>query len=436
MYKWFFRLAIGFLSTVLLIAAFGYGIAVQRYKLPPYGQLAEIQAAIKSVKNAVTGEKEWYYRPATNEEDKIVLDNRPEPREPELNLVTSISAGNQLSIRIIDMSGVAVHEWLIDWFELMPDDSYLPEPERPKGRPGTLIHGAVLMPDGDVVFNFETKALIRLDKDGRVVWRQPHFTHHSLEIDPDGFLWAPLKRRHAKASDPRFPDFKPAYDEAVVARINPDDGRIVEEISLYEILIENNLRSLLYLPRGDPSNRPTGDIVHLNDVEVFYGSDEPGIFQPGDVMVSMRNISTILVFDPVTRIIRHHWIGSGFINQHDPDFIDSNRISIFDNNPIGGYSDTQQSRILIADARGGVPEVWYAGTESGSKPFFTDRMGKHQRLKNGHVLVTDTAGGRGFELDQNGTIIWEYFNQTGNRRLGAIWEIQRLPDQLASTFMQ
>jgi hypothetical protein len=434
MYSWLFRFAATFLILALLLAIFGYGIAVQRFKLPPYKQLTEIETAIRSIKNTVSGKKEWYFRPATDKQTNIVEDNRPEPHQPGLNLVTAIITDNRLSISIIDMSGNTVHQWLVDWFELVPDDSYLLESERPKDHPGTQIHGTVVMPNGDVIFNFEKKALIRLAPDGSVVWRQQHLTHHSLEIGPDGYLWAPLKLIHPAQPDPRFIDLKPSYEEELIARIDPDTGEILEQFSLYEILIENDLRSLLYLGRGDPLNRPTGDLVHLNDVEVFHGSATPGLFKRGDIMVSMRNISTILVFDPVTREVRYRLTADNFINQHDPDFIDSNHISIFDNNPIGNYTGKQQSRILLADAREGSPKILYAGTESDSKPFFTDRMGKHQWLDNGHILITDTAGGRSIEIDKNGTIVWEYLNLVDGNMLGSVWQVDRLPKWSSEIF--
>ena len=125
------------------------------------------------------------------------------------------------------------------------------------------------------------------------------------------------------------------------------------------------------------------------------------------------------------------------INQHDPDFIDSNRISIFDNNPIGNYRSKQQSRILLADARTSeAPTVLYAGTESNSKPFYTDRMGKHQWLENDHILITDSAGGRGIEVDQNGTIVWEYLNLINGNKLGSVWQIDRLPEWSEDIFQQ
>ena len=434
MYKWALRIAMGFLALVFIIGVFGYGIAVQRFKLPPYSQLTELEAAVKSVERTVTGEKPWYEQSNALDRKQMVEDLRPEPRQPALNLITSAIAGRQLSVRVVDMAGDTLHEWLIDWFDLMPDDSYLREEDRPKNHPGGLVHGTLLMPDGGIVFNFEEKALIRLDREGNVIWRQPHLTHHSLEFGPDGYLWAPLKRQHLVEEDARFPDLKPEYDEAIIARIDPQDGSIVEQISIYEILLENELQSLLYMSRGNPNNRPTGDIVHLNDVEIFFGSDEPGVFQPGDIMVSMRDVSAVVIFDPVTRKVRHHWVGLGFIYQHDPDFIDSNRISIFDNNPVGGYTGKQQSRIVIADARGGVPEIWYAGTDTGSNPFFTGIMGKHQWLENGHLVVTSTAEGRGFELDAGGNIVWEYYNLIGDGQTGAVYQVDRLPEWAASLF--
>ena len=51
----------------------------------------------------------------------------------------------------------------------------------------------------------------------------------------------------------------------------------------------------------------------------------------GAFLVSMRDISTVLVFDPTTKKIK--WAIEGrTLRQHDPDFIGGGWISVFDNN--------------------------------------------------------------------------------------------------------
>ena len=47
-------------------------------------------------------------------------------------------------------------------------------------------------------------------------------------------------------------------------------------------------------------------------------------------MISLRNVSTVLVFDPDDLKIRYSITGR-FVRQHDPDFVDNNTISVFDN---------------------------------------------------------------------------------------------------------
>src|SRR5207247_1345506 len=121
--------------------------------------------------------------------------------------------------------------------------------------------------------------------------------------------------------------------EFTVVEVSPD-GRLLSERSVFDVLLANGLRGLLHMASGNnPSTMVSGDTLHLNDVETFPSSMSPGIFQPGDVMISLRNISAIVVFDPHTLRIRFMTIGRT-LRQHDPDFVDGNTISVFDNNDL------------------------------------------------------------------------------------------------------
>ena len=59
-------------------------------------------------------------------------------------------------------------------------------------------------------------------------------------------------------------------------------------------------------------------------------------------MVSLRNIHAVMVFDPDTLNIKYLSIGK-VVRQHDPDFIDGNRISIFDNNNVAPESQGRKA---------------------------------------------------------------------------------------------
>jgi len=53
-------------------------------------------------------------------------------------------------------------------------------------------------------------------------------------------------------------------------------------------------------------------------------------------------------------------------------------------------------------------------------------MGKHQWLPNGNMLITESMAGRAFEIDNKGTMLWEYFNLVEPHLLGLLTEAQRL----------
>ena len=114
-----------------------------------------------------------------------------------------------------------------------------------------------------------------------------------------------------------------------------------------------------------------------------------------------------------------------FVRQHDPDFIDGNTISVFDNNNMAPKDYGHQSRILIKSFEEGEYHAYYSGDEQ--QPFYTDIMGKHEWLPNGNLLITESAKGRAFEVDQQGEIVWEYVNLVGDGKVGLVEEVHRLP---------
>lgn len=346
-----------------------------------------------------------------------------------LILMSRMAEDAQQVVDVIDDSGEILHEWRIDWFDLWPNPDHLDEDLKPKSRPGTSIHGIVLLPDGDLVFNFENLGMIRLDFCGNVVWRLPYQTHHSLEVDDDGNFWAGGKRVHHEP-DPKFPNYAPPFDEFTAVEVSPD-GKLLREISVFDLLERNGLRSLLYMStRNNYGTRVSGDTLHLNDVEVFPAALTPGVFQPGDIMISLRNLNALIVFDPETLRIKYMYIGE-LLRQHDPDFVDGNTISVFDNNNLSPASIQaplrrrgQGSRIVVIDARDDTARVFYEGTAT--EPFFSDIMGKHQHLPNGNMMVNSARAGRAFELTPDGRIAWQYFNLVGEDLVGLVDDTQRL----------
>jgi len=345
-----------------------------------------------------------------------------------LNLVTAMGPDKTLALKVVDMQGELVHQWPVDWFDTWPDPDHLPKGAVPQTRPGTHIHGTKLLPNGDVIFNYEMQGTVRMGVCGDVQWRLPHQTHHSLHLDDDGVLWIPGVRT-GQQKLPDYPAHVPPIRESMIFQVS-QDGELLEALSVFDLLDLNGQRALLHLRSSAISNNVTGDSLHLNDVEVFPNDMAEGYFRKGDVVVSLRNINTLMVFDRDWSI-KLMKVG-GFVRQHDPDFIDGDTLMLFDNNNIGPSSFGQQSRILLLDGPSKELTELYAGTAA--NPFYTAIMGKQQLLDNGHLLVTESIAGRGFELDESGELVWEYINLVEEGVVGIVEEVERIPASFRQVF--
>jgi len=421
------RIALGLFVLVVVGGVFLYGVAVGRFEWFPFGVLERLH---QQTRMAVTGDSDsWYLRQADHGFEGPV--RRTGDPIPGLNLVTRFQDETRFLVEVMDAEGRQVHRWNVDWFEIWPDADHLPEGRIPRSPPGTHVHGAVVLPDGDLVFNYEHLGLVRLDRDGDVVWRLPYQTHHSVHLDEAGNLWVSGQIDHATPLD-RFPQRSPPFTEYTALEVSPG-GEILGEWSISRILQDNGLEGLLHL--GTTANQDmrvgTADLLHLNDVEPFPDSLEEGVFRRGDVMVSLRNINTVLVFDAASGKVRHVSTGM-FVRQHDPDFIDGDRFSVFDNHNVGPENGESRSRIVIVDAAAGETTVAFAG--SPEHPFYSDIMGKHQWLPGGHLLVTESMQGRAFELDDEGNVVWEYVNQVRPGTVGLVEEVQRLAPRFDAVF--
>jgi hypothetical protein len=184
----------------------------------------------------------------------------------------------------------------------------------------------------------------------------------------------------------------------------------------------------------DRDAQTTGDTLHLNDVEVFPGDMQAGHFKPGDVMLSLRNIHTVLVYDPETLDIKFISTGN-VIGQHDPDFLDGDRIAVFDNHVARQEDAAKHSRVVILTAPEGDSEVYFQGSEE--TPYYTEIMGKQQWLPNGNLLLTEATKGRALELDGDGKIVWQQVNVVdANGWVGLMGEAQRLPLSFDRAFFE
>jgi hypothetical protein len=408
------------------ILMFGYGAVAEHYRLFPVPMIGEAKAALLE-----WTERPWYLGDSRERQTVHVL--AADRMAPGLTLINGMSFDGTTLLRVVDAQGRIVHGWRLSWSDLWPNPTHVGADDIPSP---PVVHGVLLMPNGDVVLNFDGLGMVRVNACGEVVWRLPYRTHHSVNLDDQGYIWAPgvVWRRERVA---RFPNYEPPFSDYTIVQVSPD-GRIVNELSILDLLMQNGLTGLSHMSTiSERSTVVSGDTLHLNDVEIFPSSLAPGVFKSGDVMISLRNINTIIVFDPRTRRIEFMTVGQ-VLRQHDPDFVDGNTISVFDDNNLADWTDGKPdpaghfSRIVTISATDNKIAVLYQGTNG--HPFFTDILGNHQLLPNGNILITESLPGRVFEVDAGGRIVWEYFNIVKPGMVGLVPDAIRLAPQFSASF--
>jgi hypothetical protein len=133
----------------------------------------------------------------------------------------------------------------------------------------------------------------------------------------------------------------------------------------------------------------------------------------------------LLVYDPQTEEVDWWKIGP-WLRQHDPEFAGNGTIVVFNNNCYVSESAQRGNSTIVAhnpatDDSGGV-----YGLEEG-EDLFTMIRGKHELTSDGGLLISEFEGGRAFEVDAGGQIVWEYVNRYDDDEVVEISEARIYP---------
>jgi len=407
-----------FVSSVLFLV-FGYGVAAHRFSLFPYSILKSAFDYLQRMKDPA-----HYLHPIRYKDVGAVVHDR-DAVSPGVTLLTGYwpDANWTPGIRIIDMDGNVLHHWDMNPADL-PPETPLTDSAAGGNDSGSYIHGSYLFPDGDVLFNVEYLGLVRLDRCGKVVWKLPYPTSHSISRDDDGNFWVSAMKWRDPGTDvaPSFAGLIPPYAEDIALEVSPE-GKILNEVSLLKTLYDGGKQYLLW-----KYQTRTGDVTHLNDVEVLSGemADKFPLFAKGDLLVTMKHISTVMVLDQSGKI---KWLDSQHFNRpHDSDFEETGWIVLFDNREDG----TENGRFLggsaissVNPSNGFVRQIY---PDNGTQLMYTNAGGKHQLLPNGNRLITEVRAGRVFEIDSSGRTVWQWTIEPFNTELVAeVMEGTRYP---------
>jgi hypothetical protein len=326
-----------------------------------------------------------------------------------LNFYTS---GDVPGALLMDMAGTIVHRWRYSYLDAWRAG---PRDELPRSSKGSgYWRRAYLFENGDVLAIFEGMALIKVDRDSKLIWARIGSYHHDLEVMSDGRIYTLTREAHIV---PRINPDRPILEDYVA--VLDEHGTEIDRLSILEAFESSDYFGVL------DGMKDSGDVFHTNTIEVLDGRLAPDLpaFRRGNVLITMRELPVMAVIDMERREVVWALAGS-WVAPHQATVLPNGHIMVFDNRGHGGMS-----RVVEFDPVGLTIEWVYAGDPPTS--FFSPECGSNQRLPNGNTLITESDRGKAFEVAPDGTIVWKYINpaQAGDDRefIASLFEVVRLP---------
>ena len=316
-------------------------------------------------------------------------------------------------IRLIDMNGNVVHTWNVE--------PYFNKRVR-------------VLENGHLLYAGPDKRVIQYDWDSNIVWEHKGIgSVNDLRILPNG-------NRLLIAHEP-IPQSAQGKVEDVSEKIAPwwgprmrgseehQQGGDIFEVNLNgEVVWEWHAHDHLDLNLFSPLT-PLNDWLHMNSIaplpeNKWYDAGDKR-FKPGNILINPRNINMMYIVDKQTGSIvwegTHNYKG-GMAHSHEPEMIEkglpgAGNIILFDNSLFPrNRTHTGQTFIIELDPTT-MEIVWKYETEGYANiKFFSKTMGTQKRLPNGNTFIGEDNTGRLFQVQPDGTIVWEFINRGGTTR--------------------
>ena len=284
--------------------------------------------------------------------------------------------------------------------------------ERDRNNTRSFLRHPLLTKDGGLLFK-EFSPLRKIDACSNLIFQNTHdIFHHSIETDIDGNIWTAIHMYPQTLPIEKIGIGTPneySYIDDGVIQLSPI-GEIIYEKSISQIFIDNGLEHLLFSV-GD--THFDIDPIHLNDVQPVNYDGE--FWKKGDIFMSLRHQSMVLLYRPSTNVIV--WKGVGpFFHQHDVDILDDHKIAIFNNNSkdfINGDMVDGYNEVIIYNFKNNkyssyLPESFV------NNDIKTVSQGTSEILPNGDLFVEDTTHGRTLYFNADGTLRWSHINRADN----------------------
>jgi len=327
----------------------------------------------------------------------------------------------QAIVKLIRITnGETVASWLPDWSFI--NAQTVDRKHAPKGSADNLrAFHPVLLDDGDIIFNDQASLVRQSLCSAKPIWVLDETFHHSNELDENGTgVWVPSV---AEDGFPYNPWLREKIRDDALAHVSLD-GRLLERRSLVRILRDNGLEAKLLATSG---LTVLEDPIHLNQIKV--ATQDTRYWHRGDLLLSARHMSMVFLYRPSTNKII--WRKTGpWMNQHSAEFVDDHRISVFDNNVVGGPAlDFKKGQLLFVKPSDiNQVMVYDFDTKEVTQPFATLLAearprtlteGRARLLPDGGLFLEETNNGRQLRFTKD-RLLWSRVNDYDDKRIGLV----------------
>ena len=240
-----------------------------------------------------------------------------------------------------------------------------------------------------------------------VIWFNDDYNfHHTFYVNEnEKYVWAIGCSKNSKLDKIYLSN---NFCDDSVIKIDINTGKIIEEISVTQIMIDEGIHNYLFVGRSDIS---VPDPLHINDVEEVIS--DTNFTKKGNLFLSLGHTNMILLINPNTKKII--WkLSDKLFHQRDVDIINDDEIAIFNNNRIITNKDKVFKNNEI--------NVYNFKTNELSSPYDdilndndvkTVNQGLMEITEYG-IFVEEQNSGRYIFFEKNGNVIFEYLNKSDN----------------------
>jgi len=247
-----------------------------------------------------------------------------------------------------------------------------------------------------------SRYVMRLDWEGRLVWKRKLLAHHDVELTPAGKILVLTFRLQDE------PDIHATIDtRADYLTLLDCNGNVEESRSLLEAIRNSPEVFDLDVSNAKPSRLgavPWVDPLHANSVEWMHQEhlfDTHPLYGSDNVLVCFRHQDRVAVFDWEENKVVWAWGADELSGPHDAQVLESGNVLVFDN----GLTHRRSRAVEVDPLRDRI--VWESPADS-LGPFFTISKGSAQRLPNGNTLLAESDKGRAVEIAPEGRVVWEF----------------------------